>query len=107
MQQIKAFADTQHNEIVRALSGCGCFRVAESYKSLSVSLEEWNKTCPDECKSVVKSFFMAEMNLLTYHNADESTSEKSKDRSVANMTLSVITEDSGINTIIINIAGNL
>ena len=56
----------------------------------------------DECKSVVKSFFMAEMNLLTYHNADESTSEKSKDRiinSVANMTLSVIAEDSGINTI--------
>ena len=35
---------------------------------------------PDQSKSVVKSFFMAEMNPTTYHNADESTSEKSKDR---------------------------
>ena len=53
---MKALVDTQHEEIVRALSGCGCFRVAESYKSLSVSLEEWNKMHPDQRKSVVKSF---------------------------------------------------
>ena len=52
---MKALVNAQH-EVIHALSGQGCYRVAENYQSLSVSLEEWTKMHPDQRKSVVKSF---------------------------------------------------
>ena len=105
---MKAVVNAQHEEVIQALSGRGCYRVAENYQSLSVSLEEWTKMRPDQRKSVVKSFFTAELrfstlsesateNLVSFSGVQNSTS------STSSLTLSISPEDSGFHTIPISI----
>ena len=53
---MKQLLSAQRNDMIRALSGRGQYRVCDSYHFLTVSLKEWNKMRPDQRKCVVKVF---------------------------------------------------
>ena len=61
VQEMKVLIDAQRNEIIRALSGRGRYRLSEGYRYLGVSMEEWNKMRPDQRKMVVQHFDSAQL----------------------------------------------
>ena len=56
IDEMKQLLSAQRNDMIRALSGRGQYRVCDSYHFLTVSLEEWNKMRPDQRKCVIKAF---------------------------------------------------
>ena len=56
VKEMKQLVDTQRSEIIRALSGRGCYRLAEGYRQLGVSIEVWSKMRPDQRKKIVQKF---------------------------------------------------
>ena len=56
VDEMKQLLSAQRNDMIRALSGRGQYRVCDSYHFLTVSLEEWNKMQPDQRKCVIKAF---------------------------------------------------
>ena len=61
VQQMKDLVEAQRNEIVRSLSGRGQYRLAEDYRNLGVSMEEWSKMRPDQRKAIVQRFDSAQL----------------------------------------------
>ena len=56
VKRMKDVVDAQRDEIIRALSGRGQYRLCEQYRHLGVPLEEWNKMRPDQRQHIVGRF---------------------------------------------------
>lgn len=54
VQKVRQLVDAQSEEIIRALSGCGQYRLCEQARHLGVAREEWNKMRPDQRQRVVQ-----------------------------------------------------
>ena len=54
--QLKELVESQRQEVIRALSGRGEYRLCPEYHHLSVDINEWTRMRPQQRKDVVKAF---------------------------------------------------
>ena len=104
---MKQLVDRQRSEIICALSGRGCYRLAEGYRQLEVSIEAWSKIRPDQRKRTVQKFESFRIQLNSACDDARPPSDytvatrdaESLDLSRSSKSLSISAQDSGISTI--------
>ena len=117
VDQMKSLVEEQREEVIRALSGRGRFRLVESYRHLSVSTDEWNKMRSDQRHGILVRFEEAQCSSLQSRSsigkfatlepsdlqgAANSTSTLTGHASVSrsqSSTLAISAECSGIHTV--------
>ena len=58
---VKQYISGQRDEVLRAISGRGEYKISQEYDSLLVSPQEWTKMTPDQRKCAVKKFDSAKL----------------------------------------------
>ena len=112
VQSVKHLVDAQYEEIVRALSGRGQYRLCEETRHLGVVLEEWNKMRPDQRQRIVQWFmsyrptvttstFTSEAESVVSVKDGQQSGPKSTDKPGCSKVNSLLisAEESGIHTI--------
>lgn len=87
--KVKMLVKQQREEVIRALSGRGQYRLSPNYSHFAVSVSEWTKMRPEQRRNIIAKFDNATLKsrLLLTHGGGTASVEK---------TLSVTAEDSGI-----------
>ena len=104
---MKQLVDTQRSEIIHALSGRGCYRLAEGYRQLGVSIEVWSKMRPDQRKKIVQKFESLKIQFSSAYDDAGPSSDITVATGGAELLrssrscklLSISEQDSGISTI--------
>ena len=94
--QMRQYAESQREEVIRALSGRGQFRLCHNVSHYGVSTQVWVKMTTEQRREAVSTFEKA--RLPTTRSADEGPSSISIIPS-SQAVLSVTAEDSGITSI--------
>ena len=107
VKEMKQLVDAQRSEIIRALSGRGCYRLAEGYRQLEVSIEAWSKMRPDQRKRSVQKFESFRLQLSSSYDSAGPSCDFTAATSDAELlgpsrysrSISISAQDSGISTI--------
>ena len=93
-EQMKLFVESQRDEVVRALSGHGQFRLDPLYAHYGVTAQSWLKMTTEQRRAIVHAFDNAKLN---------ASSERCQSLVISPVTnsaaLSISAEDSGISSI--------
>ena len=103
--QLKELVESQRQEVIRAPSGHGEYRLCPEYHHLSVDINEWTRMRPQQRKDVVKAFDNA--SLKSAKSSQSSDNHIPSDYQSANYcqpstsyaSISISSDDSGITTI--------
>jgi hypothetical protein len=90
--KMKTLSTQQREEVIRALSGRGQYRLLPEYSRFSVSTLDWTKMRPEQRRDVIAKFDRATLRSTTVSLAGQGDTVKEK-------RLSVSAEDSGITAV--------
>ncbi|MCG8621954.1 MAG: hypothetical protein MJE68_08180, partial [Proteobacteria bacterium] len=95
---LKQLVEGQRDEVIRALSGRGQYRLCAKYNYLSTSILEWSKMRPEQRKIIADFDYLS----LRFDNRGDlkarAVSQSSEGTNTNRASLSVDAEDSGIET---------
>ena len=98
--QLRELINDQRQEVIRALSSRGEYRLAPPFRHLCVGLHEWTKMRPEQRKTVIHAFDNTKINHITSCNTDVTYLDASMEPMTSNSSsLSISADDSGITTI--------
>ena len=104
--QSKELVESQRQEVIRALSGRGEYRLCPEYHHLSVDINEWTRMRPQQRKDVVKAFDNANLKSAkssqpsdNHHLPSDYQSANYSQPSTSYASISISSDDSGITTI--------
>ena len=101
-EAIKQIVSSQHDEVIRALSGCGQYRLCSAFSHYMTSTQEWMKMRPDQRQTIVNNFQKAnlpERSTISVMSTNAQCSSTSCSLETTTCGLSISAEDSGISTI--------
>ena len=94
---VKQYISGQRDEVLRAISGRGEYKISQEYDSLLVSPQEWTKMTPDQRKCAVKKFDSAKLKHIEVAETGASTSGSAV--SARKKSLGISVEKCGISTL--------
>lgn len=94
MKQLVSF---QHEEVTRALSGRGNYRLHPKFSHYGVTTQEWMRMRPDQRQKITDSFRKATLPLVTRSTTDSVDHGEGSSKSTKN--LCIRPEDSGVTLI--------
>ena len=99
-QVMKDFVGSQHEEVARALSGRGQYRLQPKFSHYGVTTQEWMRMRPDQRKKIIDNFRKATLPLASKGAGDIADDDRSCSGSTDTARQHCIrAEDSGITVI--------
>lgn len=62
-EEMKSFVESQRDEVVRALSGRGQFRLGHLYAHYGVTAESWLKMTTEQRRAIISAFDNAKLSI--------------------------------------------
>ena len=99
-ETMKDFVTSQHEEVIRALSGRGQYRLHPKFSHYGVTSQEWIRMRPDQRQRIADNFREATFPVASKHTGDHAEHSGSRSESTEEAKqLCIEAEDSGITVI--------
>ena len=76
VKQVQDLVNGQREEIIRALSGRGQYRLLPQYQHLAVNVQEWTSMRPDQRKQIIKAFDQANLSINAAEDVQQGYHQK-------------------------------